>query len=770
MPRHEFHNPYHFIPVKKGADSGRLRTRMDKSFDDLRWADSAARHDIYQPGKLSGRIICKLTTKSPMLNGGKQVDGNYNEPRKVEGFRGGSGLAASSLRGMVGSVMEAASNSAMRVLEEKPFYSYRQQVGKGLSAIGMFWDKGEKFGDDRYKMILLTPPTIRMPKSEAEQGHWQLDSQWRGLFAACGLRVYLGRGMTECVAMEQDTLYRTFDYEGSRQVHGMRVRRQRFNDDGLLIADDESRLHKKEGRGPQDDWFLIGQDPLRGERPKLWQKIATAERDHYVPGLLRILGCWGRTDIPDRKEHELFLPLTPGLSPDDTTGRLQVGSPPTVKVPVSVVQRFHELADERNDAADWLPYEPRDTRRNMGGAGIKNRLRLKRGDLVFFDVDSSGDHVTQISFSSIWRGRTGGTRELFFKGFGDKDILPLTPDREQVTVAEQMLGYVEEKGGHKEVKRPVHALASRLRFSDGILAAGQQDIWYNGGKPVKLRVLDSPKPPCASMYFKQDSRKAIKKAELTPGRHKPQGRKFYLHAWTDPQRLAPFETTLTDDIVRPNGAKPGETSGGWKQFSEATLLRKNLTYYFDVRFDNLKKEELQLLIYSLRPGNDIRKFWHKLGMGKPIGLGSVEIEPVGLFLVERQKRYALAGLAQARYTRGWVKPGEGREQWPPCYDQEAAAQFTNDETVSPARLSRANWEAMDPDIRTALETIGNPDLVTRPVHVPASLAYQEKETFAWFKTNEDTKDPRGDEPDRRQQLEALHRRTDKLPVLNGWEE
>ena len=382
----------------------------------------------------SGRVICKLTTKSPMLNGGEQEDGNYNGPRKVKGFRNGSGLAASSLRGMVGSVMEAASNSAMRVLEEKPFHSYRQKAREGLSAIGMFWDKGEKSGDDRYRMILMTPPTLRMPKSAVDRSErWKLEERWRRLFQErgitdCGLRVYLGNGIESCRDMRTDALYRSYDNQTNRQVYGMRVGRQSFDNNGELIADAQTRLHIKglQARDASAPCFLIAQDATPQDRkPRPWQSIPQNERAQYVQGLVRVLGCWDRNDMPETKKHELFLTLPPELSADEH-GQFQQGSARLIPVPVRVVQRFHELADERNDAADRLPYEPRDTRRNSGGDGLKNQLRLKRGDLVFFDVDSNGDHVTQIAFSSIWRGQTGGTREFFLKGFDDKDILPLT--------------------------------------------------------------------------------------------------------------------------------------------------------------------------------------------------------------------------------------------------------------------------------------------------------------------------------------------------------
>lgn len=60
--------------------------------------------------------------------------------------------------------------------------------------------------------------------------------------------------------------------------------------------------------------------------------------------------------------------------------------------------------------------------------------------------------------------------------------------------------------------------------------------------------------------------------------------------------------------------------------------------YFQRRFLGTK---LGLLLYALEPDAG---FHHKVGMGKPLGLGSVKVEVLGYFRVDRGQRYTVAGL------------------------------------------------------------------------------------------------------------------------------
>jgi hypothetical protein len=58
-----------------------------------------------------------------------------------------------------------------------------------------------------------------------------------------------------------------------------------------------------------------------------------------------------------------------------------------------------------------------------------------------------------------------------------------------------------------------------------------------------------------------------------------------------------------------------------------------------IHFENLRPEELGVLWWALAlPAGNDRTYYHKLGMGKPLGMGSVAIHPT-LHLTDRAKRY-----------------------------------------------------------------------------------------------------------------------------------
>src|ERR1017187_5838377 len=102
----EFYLPYHFVPVVKGERVGDLPL---KDFD--AGASVEVRHDRYAPGTKSGTITCTVEAVSPIFIGHEK---RKDESGVVEGFKLDKrpALPASSLRGLIGSMAEAASNSA----------------------------------------------------------------------------------------------------------------------------------------------------------------------------------------------------------------------------------------------------------------------------------------------------------------------------------------------------------------------------------------------------------------------------------------------------------------------------------------------------------------------------------------------------------------------------------------------------------------------------------------------------------------------------------
>ncbi|MDZ7339616.1 MAG: RAMP superfamily CRISPR-associated protein [candidate division KSB1 bacterium] len=96
------------------------------------------------------------------------------------------------------------------------------------------------------------------------------------------------------------------------------------------------------------------------------------------------------------------------------------------------------------------------------------------------------------------------------------------------------------------------------------------------------------------------------------------GRKFYYH--------------------RPLGPRRTAVKGEYNKTIEA--VGPGAVFEFGLDYTNLNEAELALLVFALtlEPG-----MAHKVGMGKPVGLGSTRIEIIGWEQIDRQARYRQLG-------------------------------------------------------------------------------------------------------------------------------
>lgn len=707
-----FHNPYHFAPVQKQDRSSDLSVEAFRA-----GGGDEITHDRYLSKLKSGRMVCRLTTESPMVIGAARHAGT-EPPAHVDPFEldpGVPAIPASSLRGLISSIVEAASNSALRVLEDRK-YSYRQRADRdALSAIGMIIKKEEK--------LWLRP--LAWPTLEPRQT--SLPSDCAGLFKGVNLRVYIGDKDHNSI---RDARFPYTTWRADRPVfYGMHLQ------DPKKLLDDESCLHRRKGH-------LLGQRPLNTPQIVLWEKIPERKRADYTRGILRVLGCKDRGAIPNTKYHELFIPYPK-----------EAESWPLAPLQPNVINRFYDLADERTEAVGdepngnelhLLPYHPLGTDRNTS-AEDGRKFRLKHGDLVYFRA--SGGQITEISLSSIWRGRVEDKQLVnahstwdFFRRI-DRELLPFTGERTVITAAERLFGFVEqvpkERGGES---RGGLALCGRLRFSNGLVkesgltaASAESHKYYE--ESVILRILGSPKPPCPAFYFKigPTSNAFIKKSRLNAAEHQPQGRKFYLHGQPAARQGRPlWETTQRQESL--------------KQKVSVKPVRAGTEFWFHVDFNNLTESELMLLKYALRPTQEFR---HKLGMGKSLGLGRVRIDVVGVFFVDRASRYSAEGFVSQRFSTAWIAPGESPKQWPTRYGVERLEEM---------KTCAIGTYVPDPDIATALQLLGNPSLA-HPVHTPTVNAdpFAEEEAFAWFVANDRSESPSC--------LQPIHHRMTTLPAL-----
>lgn len=128
--------------------------------------------------------------------------------------------------------------------------------------------------------------------------------------------------------------------------------------------------------------------------------------------------------------------------------------------------------------------------------------------------------------------------------------------------------------------------------------------------------LSSPKPTTFQHYLEQESNNIKNLQNYNSNNTNIRGNKLYWHkSGTIWKKHTEFNENI-DTKIKP--------------------VKPNIKFKFRIRFENLSRNELGALLFALKLPNECA---HKLGMGKPLGLGSVKIKPE-LSISDRKKRYS----------------------------------------------------------------------------------------------------------------------------------
>jgi CRISPR-associated protein (TIGR03986 family) len=333
---------------------------------------------------------------------------------------------------------------------------------------------------------------------------------------------------------------------------------------------------------------------------------------------------------------------------------------------------------------------------------------IKPGDVVFFEREKQGpQRVVTMGhhFRYRWRYRdtireAGNLREVLAPRpieMGDDQGRPC-----ELTAARLMFGYVgTTDGAYHDDQQTTHGIgvarttnkrgdfaqmAGRVAFNAAVeqdtgAAFGDRFLAPERGGVVLLRPLGSPKPSAVEHYLSQEKVGARTDAGLlctygdtaddqTAG--ELLGRKFYLH---QPLAGQPDHHTLFELVPR-TGVPEDErrTMLTSDQAGVGYLVSKpGRTFRFRVQFVDLRPWELGALLFALSPtranverlamawpdqAQTLRgaipagaRFAHKLGHGRPLGLGSVAVEPDFLFRIGRS-----AGACLERVEAGGERP------------------------------------------------------------------------------------------------------------------
>lgn len=293
-------------------------------------------------------------------------------------------------------------------------------------------------------------------------------------------------------------------------------------------------------------------------------------------------------------------------------------------------------------AEQWRIYQQdRDMTR-----GFKTRKLTRDGDPLFYLLNAKNELV--------FFGPTVMFRLPYYKRALDlaREGL-LSPD--DIDFAEAMFGFVHTQDDTQDELKQMtpppkqgskgRAYAGRVFVSDGRYQNDQGSPWMADapGGMIEPHILASPKPTSFQLYLTQNNpndRKALYHydSDTQAGRqvttlrgfklYWPQGAKTARDLQATPRDVQDqqraFETV--NDQCQPKASSTQHTRmkpvAGGKKFT------------FQVHFENLTAVELGALQWALTVPN-----CHRLGMGKPLGMGVVQLEKVKLQVNSRSDRY-----------------------------------------------------------------------------------------------------------------------------------
>lgn len=193
-------------------------------------------------------------------------------------------------------------------------------------------------------------------------------------------------------------------------------------------------------------------------------------------------------------------------------------------------------------------------------------------------------------------------------------------------IASALFGDVVEEGNDLFADQR----AGKVFFEDAVYVTNQEKLWYRE-QPVTPKVLASPNPSTFQHYLVQDKKRGHDPDRLeslahyatpTPSDTVIRGFKMY---WHKGQSVNSADFEETDSVDWSNDT----------QHTQVKPIDVGVRFRFKVHFVNLSDEELGAMLWVLMlPQNH----QHHIGMAKPLGLGSVQIQ-AKLSLIDRQQRY-----------------------------------------------------------------------------------------------------------------------------------
>lgn len=314
-----------------------------------------------------------------------------------------------------------------------------------------------------------------------------------------------------------------------------------------------------------------------------------------------------------------------------------------IEIPETMLERFHD----DDQMTQWQQNAfPKDEPRKNGR--LRNGLLLTRPatneEPVFFLRENK-----KIAFF--------GRARMFRLPYQQRplDLMPLdlrSPD--EIDYAEAMFGFVRTQDELNQMtSKPKQgskgrAYAGRIFITDGYYQPNQGKPWMQDAPDgiIEPHILASPKPTSFQHYLTQDTpnnRKTLYHydSNVDTGEQVTTLRGFKLY-WTQGKKTArDLQATPKDERDKKRAFEKGSDGNLRPKWSSTQHTRmkpvdSGKKFAFQVHFENLTDVELGALQWALSVPD-----CHRLGMGKPLGMGVIQLEKPILYLNGRLDRYKI---------------------------------------------------------------------------------------------------------------------------------
>ncbi|GAB4444699.1 MAG: TIGR03986 family CRISPR-associated RAMP protein [Chloroflexi bacterium OHK40] len=581
--------PYNFVPLPERVVLAQELPQSEQGAD-----PRLPRQDSYLAGRHTGRLVCSLVTETPLYvrcgytpqefaEYGGRAFYELTPEQQQERARffahddpSAPVIPGSSLRGMLRSLVEVVAYGKMgRVFDRQLFY--RSVADRNYQRL---------FVEDYGQVQVAPNPRASCYRTLVRAGYLcQRDGRFvieECDFARIDHHAHNPRGLAAIPLLPGQPLM--YGHGASRKPNWTYQHRRIYV---VCDATDRDYFFQQTPRHP--DLYLR----FRGVRQASFTSGTIAGA---VPGTLVITGHM-------QNKHMEFVFLQPN----------------GIEHPVdpSLIERF----EDDDQITQWQESAFERDRPTPGSRRADGLLR--DGEPVFFLLDANGSL------------RFFGRAQLFRLPYGTApyDFLPQEQrEDESIDIAEALFGFVRQR--QQAGDRPQTG-AGRVFVGDAQFVTARDAVWLDEITP---RILAIPKPTTYQHYLVQPHHTGARRAHLlrydsTTGATTLRGHKLYWHRGA----------VGVDDVREHDAEKIAQAP---KQFTRMKPVQAGVTFRFDVHFENLSDVELGALLWVLRLCDDTWQAEQKrgpyrfaLGMGKPFGMGSVQVR-YELQLSDRARRYS----------------------------------------------------------------------------------------------------------------------------------